>query len=194
VTPEEAHEHLAAIRRVIDRSRAERARSGDLYVVWGTVLVAADVFHLALDARGIPWGWVAWPISSIVGGTYAAIVIRRREQLVRTFGSRIEGALWMSMGAAMTLLIFGGLSSGAMRIELVGPLICSMVAVAMITSATLFDSPLMRASGVLFLVIAVGSFLVPWQAQYALFGVGLLFGYILPGLWWMREDRRARDG
>ena len=195
MTPEEVHEHLAAIRRVIDRSQAERARSGDIYVVWGLVLLAADAIHLALDANGIHEGWLAWPIGSIFASAYATIVTRRRNQRVRTFGARIEATLWMAIGYATAVLTLGGMSSGQLQMELIGPIVCCMVSVAMITSAALFESPLMRASGVMFLALAVGCFLLPtWQSQYVLFGAGLLLGYVLPGLWWMREARRAGDG
>ena len=41
MTPEEASAHLAQIREVVARSKAARAQSGDIYLVWGLVAVGA---------------------------------------------------------------------------------------------------------------------------------------------------------
>lgn len=188
---EEAARNLATIREVIDRSRAERARSGDIYLVYGVVVVLADAITVGSGAL-LDWqyGWLAFPILAPVAVAYAAIVSRRRSLEMSTFGFRIEGRLWMFTSLAFGAVFAAGAWDGLLGLRAIVPLICAAIGVAMGTSGALFASRGMTASGLMFVAVAGGSCLLPLTAQHLLFMAAVLAGYVVPGALWLRDERR----
>jgi hypothetical protein len=184
VTPEEAAAHVAQIREVVARSRAERAQGGDIYLVYGLVVIAADLVTIAHER-----GWLAWPLLMPVAGAYAAWSASRREAAVRTFGGRVEARLWIASGLGWGAVLVSSALAGLLSVELIVPLVCGAVAVGMLTSGTLFDSRLLAASGLLFVAVgAVGAWL-PIVPQHLVFDAAVLLTYVGPAVvGWLRRD------
>ena len=189
MTPEEAQAHLASIREVVDRAREERMQNSDIFVFWGVILVLCAVATLTGDALGWPWGWVSYPVACTLGGIWTGWVAFKRGLTRDTYGGRIEGALWGAVGLAMTVFLFGGLTSEVLPLEAVTPAISCLAGVALTTSGTVFKTPLLTYSGLAFILLSGPCFFLTWQAQYAVFAVALVFGYIIPGLILMRRER-----
>jgi hypothetical protein len=184
VTPEEAAAHVAQIREVVARSRAERAQGGDIYLVWGLVVIAADLVTLAVEH-----GWVAWALLTPFGAAYAAWSGSRREAAVRTFGGRVEARLWIASGLGWGAILIAAAVAGLMSIALIVPMVCGAVAVAMLTSGALFDSRLLTASGLLFVAVGVVGTALPLVPQHLLFDLAILLTYVAPPLvGWLRGD------
>jgi hypothetical protein len=186
-TPEE---HLAQIRQVIARSKAERARSGDIYLVWGLIIVLAEAATLAGEHLGFPWGWLCFPVGLPVGVLYAAWASRRRELDWSTFGARVEGQTWMFATAAMTVLFTAGFASGLLDLRAIVPLVCSVVGLAMGSSGALFDSRMFTLSGSMFIAVAGISCFLPMTSQHLLFMAAMVLGYLGPALVLLWGERR----
>jgi hypothetical protein len=191
--PAEVAAHLAQIRDVIARSRAERARSGDIYLVWGIVIIVADLSTMMGDLLGFP-GWIAYPALTPIGAIYAGVSASRRSRTWSSFGSRVEGRLWIMVTLAGGALTIGGLGAGLFPLEAIVPLVCAVVGVAIGTCGALFDSRAMTLSGVMFVVVsAVGAFF-PGVIQHLLFIGAMLAGYIGPAVAMLRDERSRSEG
>lgn len=191
MTPEEARENLAVIRDVVDRSREERNRGGDIYVAWGVVLVLCTALTLGGNAVDVNWGWVSYPILGTLTAVWTGWTARSRGLSRVTYGTRIEGTLWSATGAALFAVLTGGLASGALPLGAVIPMVLAVVGVAQTTSGTIYKSRVLGWSGIGFLVLSPFCFAFDWQTQYALFGVAMVLGYVVPGVILMREERTA---
>ena len=191
MTPEEAQEHLATIRRVVDRSRAERARSGDIYVVWGVIVVLCDALTLGAAWMDVDYGWVSWPILGVAGAVWTAYTAYTRDLSRKTYGTRVEGAVWQATGVAIFLLLTGGMTSGALPLTAIVPLVSALVAVAMVTSGAVYSTPLLTWSGWGMMATAAITLPLDWMAQYAIYGVAMVAFYIVPGVRLMRSERDA---
>jgi hypothetical protein len=188
---DDALSQLASIREVVDRARAERVRNGDIYVVWGVVLVLCIALTLLADALGQEYGWVAFPVLCTAAAAWSAWTARARGMRRATYGARIEGTMWASVGAAMFVLVFGGLASGALPLEAVVPIVLVMAGVGLFTAGAIYQEALLRWPGVAFGLTALPCMLLPWRAQYVVFGLALIAGYIVPGVLLMRKERSA---
>lgn len=191
MTPDEARTHLASIREVIARSKVERARSGDIYLVWGVLLVAADLCSLAL-----PMGWIAFPIVSPIGAVYSVWSGMRSHQGVRTYGGRIEARLWIATGVACGGALVSAAVAGLVPLLLLVPLICAAAAVGMAVSGVVFDERRFDASAALFAAVAIAGPWMPLAPQHLAFDAVILVTYVLPAaLGWRRAPGESgRDG
>ncbi len=187
---DEARDHLAIIREVVDRARTEQMASGDIYVGWGVVLVLCIALTLAGDAVDWHWGWVSFPVLGTITAVWTGVTARNRGLRRDTYGGRIEGTLWIAVGSGISILLAGGLGSDVLPLAAVIPSISVLVGVALLTSAAIYTQPMLRWSGVGFLLLAGPCFWLSWQTQYALFGVAMLFGYVVPGLMALRQEKR----
>jgi hypothetical protein len=188
-SPAEAAEHLAQIRQVIARSRAERARSGDIYLFWAIVIVAADASTLAGDLYGFP-GWLAYPLGVPIGVVYAALSSIRRQRTWSSFGSRVEGRLWAMTTAAMVALSIGGFGTGLLNPRAIVPLVCAVVGIAIGTSGALFDSRARTLAGGMFVTVAAVGWFVSPVTQHLLFIAAMIAGYVVPALAMLRDEAR----
>ncbi len=185
---DQAREHLAIIAEVVQRSRVERAKSGDIYVVWGVVTVICVVATLLSDYYDVLWGFLSWPVLCTVAAGWTATVARRRSLKRETYGTRIEGAAWLSAGAAMFVLVFGGLATQTLEISAIIPVVCCCIGSAMATSGSVYRSTMLKVASGLFFVTAAVCLFLAWQVQYMTFAVVMVLGYIWPGVVLMRED------
>lgn len=189
MTPQDAAEHVAALRAMVEQSRHARIRTGDLYLVWGGVVIAAMLGQVVLDALGVASPWIVWFGLTPFGVTYAVIRGRSEAAKVVTYASRVEGQAWLFVGLAMASLVAGGAGSGMLAPRAIVPIIAAMVAVALGTAAALYRAAPLVGSAVIFLVTSTVSWFLAWQVQFAAFAGALLFGYVVPGVWMMRASR-----
>jgi hypothetical protein len=189
MTPEEARDQLSTIRGVMNRARVERNASGIVYVVWGLVLVICIAATLGGDAAGWPYGWVAFPVLCTLTGAWTGIRARSKGLRRESYGGRIEGVLWGTVWAGLFVLVFGGLASGALPLEMVIPIVSVLSGVALATSGVIFGQKLLGASGAAFLLLAGPCMFLDWRSQYAVFAVAVLLGHVVPGVLLMRQER-----
>lgn len=191
MTAEEAARNLALIREVIERSRAERARSGDIYLVWGLAILVSDAITIGAQVlAGFPHGWVAFLVLTPLAAIYATAVGWRRSLRLSTFGSRVEGQLWTFSLLSMTAVLGGGAAAGEIGLQHIVPLVSSVLGVAHGTAGALFGSRLATGSGLAFVAVAGASFFLSVPAQHALFLAAMVVGYVVPGVRWIVEERR----
>jgi hypothetical protein len=186
---DEARRQLALIHDVVDRSRRERAASGDIYVVWGAVVCFCLAATVLGDWLGWSAGWIAWPLLMPFASGYSVWSGRRNAMQVGTFVGRVEGHLWGAITVALVIVVFGGLSTGALALTAAIPVVSAIAGVGMVASGALYRSPLMTWPGWMFIGVSAVCLPLPWQVQYGVFGVAIAVGYIVPGVLMMRASR-----
>ncbi|MEN0060763.1 MAG: hypothetical protein AAGA48_01370 [Myxococcota bacterium] len=186
---EDAASHLAAIREMVERSRHDRIRTGDIYVVWAVVVIAALLGQVMLDRWGFSQPWMAWFMTTPAAVAYSIFRGRQQANRVFTYANRVEARTWLFTGLAMGALAFGGPASGMLPPAAIVPILCSILAVALATAGALYRYRPVTGSAVLFLIAGIMSWFLTWQLQFALFAVVLLLGYVVPGIWMMRAAR-----
>lgn len=187
--PEDAAAHIQAIRAMVDRSRSDRARTGDIYVAWGVIVGLALLLHAGLDLYGSATPWIAWPVLAPIGMGYAAWRGRQEAGQAITYASRVEARLWMIVGLVLLVLCIGGPMSGTLPLRAITPVVSGVIAVGLGTSSELYRYRPLGYAGTFFVVVALVSLYLPWQAQFALMGVALLLGYVVPGVMMTRAAR-----
>lgn len=189
MTPEEATRQLRAIHEMVQQSRTDRARTGDIYVAWGLVAVLGIAGQLGLDLAGSTLDWAAWLVVIPVGMGYS--IWRGREEAGRrvTWASRVEARVWQLAMLAIGIACAAGRLSDALPLAAITSIVMAIVGLAVGTSAELYRArSLYLASAVFFAVAAVAPFL-EWRSQLGLMGGALVVGYIVPGVIMMRAVR-----
>ena len=152
--------------------------------------MVATLFEYIMANTGRANGWMAWPILGSLGGIIAGVHGARegKKQGASTFTDRVFMWVWISFTITMVILI---VASVAMD-QRPGPIVSILTGMpTFITGAILRFRPL-QVGGVLFWVLGVLSLFV-WPAHGALlFGVALLFGYIVPGMLLKRQEDGLR--
>lgn len=181
--------NLQAIRDMLERSRSDRARTGDIYVAWALLVAIALAAHAALDAAGWSAPWAVWFALMPLGVAYAGYRGRQEAGRAVTYASRVEGKVWLWAGVVVAALCIAGLGSKTLPPGAITPVVCGVVAVAMAVSGELYQSRVLAGSAALFLAVSVVGMFVPWHVQFGLMGAALLGGYVVPGITMMRAAR-----
>ncbi len=179
------HQDLELIKRMVAQSRRVRARTGDIYLVVGALLVIAGIVD-ALVPGGV--GWVAWPIGGGLGWLYAVIsgVRRGAPQGHVSYAPRVEGVAWTvaCCGVAITVLL--SQVTGAIKYTAVFPLIALLLATPLAVSGALYRYWPLTAGGGLFVAYALACVWLPPPALGPGFIVTMVLGYVAPGVGMLR--------
>ena len=137
--PNPPTEDLELIRRVVAASRCERARTGQVHVLWDVIVVLG----IGLHAAGVHFGWpyvsLVWPVLAVSGLIYSFVEGRKLARKASvTLGGRVEGDMWEASGLAMIVVAFLGPLSGAVPGEQVVSILALLVGVAVVTSGSVY--------------------------------------------------------
>lgn len=108
-------EELRIINDMLARTRRQTAESGDFFIVWGVIILAA---------LGAMWGllyfhyaeyiWPVWTIAVIVGSGYSVWKSRKldRETRIKSYVGKAIAGTWYALGVAFIFLIWLGVFAG----------------------------------------------------------------------------------
>lgn len=172
-------ESLAIIKAVIQNTQGHFQQSGFYYIFWGWILILANLAHFAiLKYTDYPYPYIVWLISIPAWIITIVYSIRQgKNARVVTHLDRIMGAVWMSYGISIFILvIFGQSISGYFN-----PVILLMSAVpTMISGYTIRFKPLMFGA-VIFWVLGAFSFFATYEWHFIISAASIFTGFLIPG-------------
>lgn len=188
------HREIETIRRMIESSRRDRCESGDIYVMWGVIVLIGTVVEVV--GVHLEWShpWLGWLLLGSVGGAYSAVITRRRvaSAKVLTYASKIEGFTWLIAAVAIASTAFIAGATGALHHDLITPVLSLIIAVAIGTSGAVYENRWLQASSLGFIATGTVSFFLGRPYPQLLFAAMVVVGYIMPGLA-MRRALRADE-
>jgi len=93
------------------------------------------------------------------------------------------------------IMVFAGIIITLAFMPMIGynqnPIILILAGIGILTTGALIRENFLRGGGILLMIAAVISFLLPISAQYLVSGVAMVLGYLLPG-YYLKENCRER--
>jgi hypothetical protein len=179
------NEELASLRNLVEQTHFSALSNGHYFVIWGLAIaigVAYSELHFTWNLRLSP-SWI-WITLIATGWFYTIRTMRRERSRSRTqtqFG-RLLASQWISCGMAMTVVFVVGGLAGAIPTRAVAGLTAAFLAIAFKATAELSGVRWLRYVAALWLVSAIGLFLIPPDMRGAGLVVCLLGLFVLPGM------------
>jgi hypothetical protein len=173
-----AKESLDLIATMIETAKGNVQRNNFYYILWGWVTVIANLGMYALQQAGYQHFYAIWLITIpawII--TFFRMRADSREERVVTHFDRIIGALWISYGVTIFLLVAFGYK---MNFQ-INPAVLIVSAVpTMVSGITLNFRPLIAGSVSLWLLGAT-CYLVDFDVQPLIGAAAITSGFLIPG-------------
>lgn len=178
-----ALDELVFIKKVIEDSKRTVAENGVGYIVWGIlVFVGLLVSYLSnifdyrfnsflvwLSLMGFGWLTTLWS------------VWKKKGKAVKTFGTRLLSAVWLSAGVAMMIIGFVATASGMVRGFAVSPLIAIVLGVAYFLSGQIYGSTWVKVLALGWWIGGIAMLFIVSITQVLVMAFMMLFFQVVPG-------------
>lgn len=184
---------LNLMEAMVSEGRQATARFGWIFVLWGLV----DIGGMALQWRnpGNVWNW---PIAISAGMVLQFVGLRLRRRAGRVCRSNTQAraisAIWGMMGATLILYCFTAIFTHHANGRGYLAAIFMTIGLAHAASAIILRWPVQGAVAALWWAGGMICFFVSGAWFLAIFGVEMLFGMVLFGLYGMWLDSRRVKG
>jgi hypothetical protein len=176
--PLTAQESLDIITSMIREAKGNMKRNGFYFLLWGWVIIVANLGMYTLQKIGYEHYYVVWAITvpawiiSLVRGYRQG-----RAERITTHLDTVSMWLWLTFGVTIfTLVAFGS----KINYEL-NPVILTISAIPTFLSGVVIRFKPLVFGGVSFWVFGIICFLTPQETQPLIGAVAILCGYIVPG-------------
>ncbi len=185
-------ESLELIQSMINTARNKVADDGFHLILWGVLVIICSLLNYFFfkagygNMSGLPWLFmpvVGVPIGMIYERRY------RRSTGIRTVVETNIKYLWWSYGAALFLVIF---YSGSIQVSPV-PYILMITGLVTFASGLMLQFRPMMLGGVVFFILTIACLWVQPADQLLLEALGVLLGYIIPGIILRRLSKSQAD-
>ena len=174
-------ESLDLIQSMIDTARNKVAEDGFHFIMWGTLVIICSILNYALIKTGYGnISYIPWIVMPFIGVPMAFYYERqlKKEGHVKSHLEDFIKYLWLSYAITLFLSIFYSVYMNLAPT----PYILMITGMATFTTGmTLKFKPLV-AGGIIFWVLTVVCFFVSPLDQLLVEAVGILLGYIIPGI------------
>lgn len=175
----ELGDNIKLITAVIKNSQGNFQSSSFYFLLWGWVVVAANLGHYFLMSfTEYPHPYIVWLI--VTPTWIITMVYARKKDKVSKVVTHIDkalGAMWIGFAVSVFTLILVGQNVR----DYFNPIILLMAAIpTFVTGYTINFKPLLLG-GVAFWLFGVGSFFISNEYHYILTPVALIIGYLIPG-------------
>jgi Kef-type K+ transport system membrane component KefB len=192
MTENDARADLAYIRRLLEDTRHVTCVGGGYFLVWGVVTLLGLLLTWAWLTGA--WAWsplVAWSVCLALGAAGTLFLIRReRHEPAQGLGGKLIGAVWLSLGIAMLIIIFIGVGSGSLDGRHMTALASTLIGGAVFMTGTLAGMPWLRNLSFAWWAGAVVMFAWPGLYVLLLMAIMVLALYVVPGLILIRMRHR----
>ena len=173
-----ANESLDLITAMIRQAKGNAQRNHFYFLLWGWVIVVANLSVFILDKLDYSRPYVAWLITvpAWFFTFYKAFTSRHRQKMTTHF-DRISGALWMSFGVSLFILVVFG---NKINFQL-NPIILVITAVPTLVSGIILNFRPLVAGAAIFWIGGVICFLVSKDMQPLIGALTIALGYLVPG-------------
>lgn len=173
-----AQESLEIITSMINQAKGNAKNNSIYFLLWGWVVVIANLISFALIQVNYDKPFLAW---LIVIPAWAATIYtgwkgsQRKHNL--THLDRITTALWLSFSLVAFSLIFFGYKINYQ----INPLILFLVSIPTFVSGTILRFKPLVIGGTLFWLFGIINFLIPMEYQNLIGALAIVCGYLVPG-------------
>jgi hypothetical protein len=176
--PMTAQESLDLIATMIQEAKGNMRRNGFYFLLWGWVIVVANLGMYVLQKFDVPYPYAMWLIT--IPAWIISFVRGYREgkaQRIVTHLDTVTMWLWLTFGITIfTLVAFGSKINFQLN-----PVILTITAVPTFLSGIMIRFRPLVWGGVSFWIFGIISFLVPRETQPLVGAVAILCGYLVPG-------------
>lgn len=173
-----AQESLDIITKMILEAKGNMSRNGFYFVLWGWVVVFANLGMFALQTIGYKHFYVVWAIT-IPAWIISMIRGYRQSKAQRntTHLDMVSMWLWLTFGVTIfTLLAFGSKINFQLN-----PVILTISSIPTFLSGIVIRFRPLVLGGISFWFFGIIAFLTPLETQPLVGAVAILCGYIVPG-------------
>ena len=173
-----ARESLDLIAAMIQEAKGNVRRNHFYFLLWGWVVVLANMGMYALTRLDYERPYAVWLITipAWIFTLYKVFSSKKVDRTATHF-DRISGRLWMSFGITIFSLVFFGYKIGYQ----LNPVILTVSAIPTIVSGVILNFRPLMLGGIAFWITGVVCFLVPMEEQPLVGAVGVVCGYLIPG-------------
>jgi hypothetical protein len=186
----ELAERLHLIETMIAEGRRTTKNWGWTFVLWGVAYYVA----IGWAASGHPA--LAWPVTMVVASVITGVVASRREQSKpSTTLGRAMGAIWISLGISISLLMMSLAWSGHVDSHAAVAIICAMLGMANATSSIILRWKAQFACALVWWASAVAACFVTDNVCTAIFLAAIFLCQIVFGIYGMLAvSRQHKQG
>lgn len=173
-----AQESLDIITSMIREAKGNMKRNGFYFLLWGWVIIAANLGMYVLEKIGYKHFYVVWAITipawiiSLVRGYRQGKAERNTTHL-----DTVSMWLWLTFGVTIfTLVAFGSKINYQLN-----PVILTISSIPTFLSGVVIRFKPLVMGGISFWIFGIISFLMPSDIQPLVGAVAILCGYIVPG-------------
>jgi hypothetical protein len=173
-----AQESLDIITSMILEAKGKVQRNNFFFLLWGWVIVIANVGMYILTYLDYSRPYIVWAITIPAWiFTIAKSLSRKKIESSSTHFDKISMWLWMSYGLTIFILVaFGGKINHQLN-----PIILLLSAIPTVVSGIILKFKPLIGGGIAFWIGGIICFLMPHDVQ-PLVGAGTIFaGYLVPG-------------
>jgi hypothetical protein len=170
---------LDLITTMIREAQGKVQQNSFYFLLWGWVIVVANLGMYTLTKIGYEMPYVVWLITipAWILTIFKAIRQGKKVNIPSTHIDRITGSIWICYGVVIVSLVaFGKLINFQLN-----PVILLITAIPTFTSGVIIKFKPLMIGGIVFWIGAIISFLVPQDAQPLVGAVAIACGYLVPG-------------
>jgi hypothetical protein len=180
-----ARQSLDIITTMIREAKGKVQRNNFYFILWGWVIVLANIGMYALTQINYERPYVVWLIT-IPAWIYTLVSAFKRGRAAETVShlDRISGWLWMSFG--VTIFIFVAFGS---KINFqINPVILTITAIPTLVSGIILRFKPFIFGGIVFWIAGIATFLSPMIYQPLIGAAAIIAGYLVPGYMLKKES------
>ena len=173
-----AQQSLDIITTMILEAKGNVQRNGFYFLLWGWVIVVANLGMYALTYYNYEHPYVVWAITipawilSLIRGFRDG-----KSQRASTHFDKVTGWLWASFGITIFILVAFG---SRINYQL-NPVILTISAIPTFISGTIIRFKPLIFGGVSFWIFGIVSFMVPAETQPLIGAAAVFCAYLIPG-------------
>jgi hypothetical protein len=172
-------ESRSIITEMIQRAKGNVRANSKYFVVWGIVMIVANIGMFILIKMSYAYPYYAWAIAIPAWFYSIYLGIKRGQQKrVTSHLEQITGTLWMAFGiSTIALVVFGHMINYEMN-----PVILIWSAVPTLVSGVVIRFRPLIIGGINFWICGILCFLVPCPWEYIIGAVAVTIGFLIPGI------------
>jgi hypothetical protein len=173
-----AQQSLDIITTMIQQAKGKVQKNGFHFMLWGWVVVIANLGMYTLTRLDYPYPYIVWSITipAWVISLYKGYKDGRSENATSHL-DLVTLALWVTFGVCVfTIVAFGN------KINFqINPLIITISSIPTFVSGVVLRYKPLMLGGASFWIFGIIAFLVPRETQPLIGAVAVLCGYLVPG-------------
>ncbi len=179
---------IEIITEMIGNAKKNLARGGSFYfLLWGTVVASANfIIYLLINFTTVSQWYYVWLIT--IPAIPATIIYSRKQAIKAAVTGPIDhlyGQIWIGVFVAMVItLVFMEEINYA-----INPIMLIYSGIGTYITGKLSRFQPLTVGAVVLWACSVILFLIPVHQQFLVAGIGILAGYVIPGLMLRKQER-----